>query len=599
MYANRIYYCLIILLLHGGTWSQTISLWEQFNGKYDFTFVGNTLNPGENSFMTAPSINTSSTANLTLNDGDIVEKAYLYWAGCGPGDYEVNLNGTSITPSRIFNHFRNSNGLDLEYFSAYADVTAQVQTTGNGNYTLSELDLNEWISYYYQNRTNFGGWAIIIIYRNENLPPNQINVYDGLQAVPNLISITLNSLNVVDNQNAKIGFLAWEGDENIAVNETLSINGNPLGNPPLNPFSNAFNGTNSFTGDENLFNMDLDYYNIQDNLAIGDSSASINLTSGQDFVMVNTIVTKLNSQLPDATITIAAANVACNSRTVVVHFQVNNLNATKELPSNVPIAIYANNTLVASTQTQNVIPVGGSESGVITIEIPAAISNPFDLRCAVDDSGDGAGLIVEIDEDNNNDVESVQFLNAEPLQTLPELKSCNEGLGAGTFDLSGYLLQLKQNPADVVTFYESEADLINNNDPITDIANYRAISTPFVVYANVDNGLCFQTTSFLLTTTKCLPIVYNFVSANNDGVNDTFNIKGLRDVFTQFSLKIYNRWGTLVWSGNNNTPNWDGKATEGILLKSSLTTDGTYFYSLELNDPDFPKPLYGYLFVSD
>jgi hypothetical protein len=48
--------------------------------------------------------------------------------------------------------------------------------------------------------------------------------------------------------------------------------------------------------------MDLDVYNIQNNIKIGDTSAKIQLTSGQDFVMINSIVTKLNSQLPDATI---------------------------------------------------------------------------------------------------------------------------------------------------------------------------------------------------------------------------------------------------------------------------------------------------------
>jgi hypothetical protein len=46
--------------------------------------------------------------------------------------------------------------------------------------------------------------------------------------------------------------------------------------------------------------MDLDVYTIQNNINIGDT-AQIQLTSGQDFVMINAIVTKLNSQLPDAT----------------------------------------------------------------------------------------------------------------------------------------------------------------------------------------------------------------------------------------------------------------------------------------------------------
>jgi hypothetical protein len=50
--------------------------------------------------------------------------------------------------------------------------------------------------------------------------------------------------------------------------------------------------------------MDLDVYTIQNNINIGDTSAQIQLTSGQDFVMINAIVTKLNSQLPDATLRI-------------------------------------------------------------------------------------------------------------------------------------------------------------------------------------------------------------------------------------------------------------------------------------------------------
>jgi hypothetical protein len=60
--------------------------------------------------------------------------------------------------------------------------------------------------------------------------------------------------------------------------------------------------------------MDLDVYTIQNNINIGDTSAQIQLTSGQDFVMINAIVTKLNSQLPDATLRINDIALLCNSR---------------------------------------------------------------------------------------------------------------------------------------------------------------------------------------------------------------------------------------------------------------------------------------------
>jgi hypothetical protein len=40
------------------------------------------------------------------------------------------------------------------------------------------------------------------------------------------------------------------------------------------------------------------------------------LTSGQDFVMINAIVTKLNSQLPDATLRINNIDLACDSEKI-------------------------------------------------------------------------------------------------------------------------------------------------------------------------------------------------------------------------------------------------------------------------------------------
>src|SRR5690606_14097590 len=118
------------------------------------------------------------------------------------------------------------------------------------------------------------------------------------------LNFSLSSLNVIDNVDAKIGFIAWEDDSSLADNETLRINGNILSNPPLNPANNAFNGTNSITGNNELYNMDLDIYEIQNYIQAGDQTAEIALTSDRDFVMINAVVTKLNSQVPDANIVI-------------------------------------------------------------------------------------------------------------------------------------------------------------------------------------------------------------------------------------------------------------------------------------------------------
>jgi len=594
---NALIACL--LLITSTIFGQDISLFQQFNGRYDFVFIGNTLNPIENSFQTTPAVLTTSSAQLSLNANDQIEKAYLYWAGCGPGDFDVKLNGQPIRPDRTFILQRVVSNLVFDYFSAFKEVTDQVQATGNGNYTISDLDVSASIDFHSQRSTNFAGWAIIVIYKNPSLTLNQLNVYDGMQAVPDEVNITLNSLNVIDNNDAKIGFLAWEGDSGIAVNETLRINGFPIGNPPLNPVNNAFNGTNSMTNSNVLYNMDLDVYPIRNNISIGDTSAQIQLTSSQDFVMINAIVTKLNSQLPDAMIGINSIDKQCDSRTIIAYYKVINPNSTAVLPSNTPISIYTNNAFLRTIYTQTTIPIDANETGQVTLVIPNSIPNNFDLKFVVDDTGTGVGIVPEINEVNNKYVVPVVLLTAPLFNIVPNLESCNLGYSKGKFNFSDYVALVKINPSDVISFFESQLNAQNNVNPIVNTSNYIALNTPKTIFIRIENsGGCYSITSFELTTKNCPPVVYNFVSADNDGYNDTFHIEGLKDIFLNHKISIYNRWGKLVWTGNNNSNEWDGIANNGLLIDDNQIPSGTYCYIIELNDTDYQEPLTGYLYLT-
>ncbi|WP_244503387.1 gliding motility-associated C-terminal domain-containing protein [Flavobacterium caeni] len=585
------------LLVSGVAGAQEVTLYEQFNGRYDFVFFGNTLNPHENGSGFPCQTLTQASAALNLAPTDVIAKAYLYWAGSGTGDFNVKLNGIDITPDRTFSHLSNTAG--LKYFSAFKDVTQQIIDTGNGDYLLSELDVSEFLvpgSTYCGNATNFAGWAIVVVYENPALPINQLNVYDGLQGVPNQLTITLDNLNVIDNEGAKIGFVAWEGDRLIANNETLRINGILVGNPPLNPTNNAFNGTNSFTNSNTLYNMDLDVYDIQGYIDIGDVSAEIRLTSGQDVVMINTVVTKLNSQLPDATIAIDNIQLPCESREITVDYTVYNVDCTNELPAPARIAVFVDDFYLASTQTTGEIPIGGSESGQITLTIPDIIPDPFELRFSVDNDGNGNGGIVELEESNNDFVTTVAFPVVPEYHALPEVLACNEGLGAGTYNFSGHRDLVVTDPAHGVSFHETLADAQSGQNPILNTENYTATASPTEVFVRIEGPTCYAITSFLLRTRNCPPTVYNYISANEDGYNDDFFIDGLRDIFLNFKLSVYNRWGQLVWMGNNNMPNWTGNNNQGFIPLDGRTPDGTYFYILELNDPDYPAPLKGYLY---
>ena len=50
---------------------------------------------------------------------------------------------------------------------------------------------------------------------------------------------------------------------------------------------------------------------------------------------------------------------------------------------------------------------------------------------------------------------------------------------------------------------------------------------------------------------------------------------------TDYELKIYNRWGNIIFTTKNSGEGWDGKESNG---KSAPT--GTYIYYLKIKTPD-------------
>ena len=593
---------MILLCTIGKINGQNVSLYNQFNGRFDFTFIGNTLNVQPNGANDPCILLADSAATLNLNTNDVIENAYLYWAGSGTGDFNVKLNGIDISSQRNFSAIQNSNG--NPFFSAFADITVLMQTTGNGLYTFSDLDVTPFFNpeTYCNNGTNFAGWAIVIVYRNPVFPLNQLNIYDGLEALSTAsvgtqdqLIINLGNLNVLDNSGAKLGFVAWEGDANIANQESLLINGNPLSDP-LNPANNAFNGTNTVTGSNTLYNMDLDIYDIQNSISIGNTSATITMTTAQDFVLINALVTKLNSQLPDATVTVDSIEQQCDSRTIVVNYTVSNLNSTNPLPAGTPIAIYVDGVFIAFDVTTLPLDIGASMNFQAILVIPDIVPGNFNIIIVADDTGNGTGIVAELNESNNSTTTSVSLWISPTFNSLKNIVACNEGFTRGTFDFAVYEDLVRTNPEDNVSFHESFDDATMASNAILNPTNYVAVSTAKEIFVRVYNDNCFVITSFLLTTRNCLPTVYNYVSVNNDTYNDTFTIAGLRDIFLNFKIEIYSRWGRLLWTGNQNTDDWNGYVKDGV--GSNSAADGTYFYLLFLNDIDYPEPLKGFLYLN-
>ncbi|MFD1604818.1 gliding motility-associated C-terminal domain-containing protein [Flavobacterium artemisiae] len=113
---------------------------------------------------------------------------------------------------------------------------------------------------------------------------------------------------------------------------------------------------------------------------------------------------------------------------------------------------------------------------------------------------------------------------------------------------------------------------------------------------------CGNQNSFTQTVhVSCLE-VFNAISPNGDGLNDSFKINGI-DCFPNNTVRIYNRYGTMVYEkkGYDNVTNpfegfSDGRAT---VIKADKLPTGTYFYTLEYEDNGKMVQKSAYLYINN
>jgi gliding motility-associated-like protein len=110
----------------------------------------------------------------------------------------------------------------------------------------------------------------------------------------------------------------------------------------------------------------------------------------------------------------------------------------------------------------------------------------------------------------------------------------------------------------------------------THIYKYPGDYTVCLIAANEYN--CFDTSCLEITIFPSEIIIPNIFSPNNDLVNDKFVIYGINDLF---DIKIYNRWGNIVFDQSPYENDWNGKSRNGKRL-----SEGQYYYILKNDQED-------------
>ena len=101
-----------------------------------------------------------------------------------------------------------------------------------------------------------------------------------------------------------------------------------------------------------------------------------------------------------------------------------------------------------------------------------------------------------------------------------------------------------------------------------------------------DNQICDDAKVKIVILEDKPLVIHNGISANGDGVNDGFIIEHIEG-YPKNNLKIFNRWGVLVYEkdGYTNSEPFDGHSNgRATISADSKLPQGTYYYILEYQD---------------
>jgi gliding motility-associated-like protein len=182
--------------------------------------------------------------------------------------------------------------------------------------------------------------------------------------------------------------------------------------------------------------------------------------------------------------------------------------------------------------------------------------------------------------DGTFDTTSIELdlVDYQPLQ-LNALDSINVCVGGGEVPWLGCSVNYGLPPYQ----YNWSPGAFPNNDTITLPA---ALLLPNQNLFSVEvQDQCGKTATInpIAVFNQCPLLAPNVLTLNSDETNEYFIIQHLAD-YNSVQLRVFNRWGNLVYQNDTYQNDWSGTTMDGKLL-----TDGVYFYTIV---PESEKYLY-------
>ena len=288
-----------------------------FAGLHNYVLTGGSLRSASNTTNACSLVATRTAAVSGIPAGSTIAAAYLYWGGSGATpDYTVGFNaGNSLTSTTNITALAGNRFTETyttkSFFGGFYDVTSIV--TGNGNYTFGGLAVDSG-GEYCSGQNVMSAWALVVVYRNASEPYRYTRIYDGLQLFRgSAVTTTQTGFRVPDLLDGKVSVVTWEGDPDTdssfpldGFTEALTFDGHNLSNAGCDGTDNMYNSTMGTSSScvNTIYGADIDTFNVTPWLYEGQSSATIQYSSGNDAVFLSTqIISTTNTPVADLGIT--------------------------------------------------------------------------------------------------------------------------------------------------------------------------------------------------------------------------------------------------------------------------------------------------------
>lgn len=168
---------------------------------------------------------------------------------------------------------------------------------------------------------------------------------------------------------------------------------------------------------------------------------------------------------------------------------------------------------------------------------------------------------------------TTEATNIEIIESLPEgFQFINATTSYGTYDENSFVWNIPNlSPNQSESLFLTVQVISSQN--LVNIATLNSVN-------EVDRDLTNNEDFAEVFVNNCLQISEGF-SPNGDTYNNTFVIPCVED-YPVNSLKIYNRYGTLVYQSENYMNQWDGTSNTGPLHQNKVLPVGTYYYALKI-----------------